>query len=533
MTLVNRLLTVLFFLSQTIVLFGQTLSGKVWNEKKEPVPYANVVLMTLQEQFLTGTVTDEQGNFSFKNIDSMQHDSLLLKISSIGYLPRVLKGNELSNLPIILEEDTQTLGEVEIVANRIPYKMEQGVLTADVKNTVLAQLGTADDILPKLPFITGQNGSYTVFGKGAPLIYVNNRLVRNTSELSRLNARDIQDISVITTPGSEYDASVGAVIKITTFRRQGDGYSGNVYTTFTQGKHFQNMTYASLNYRFRQWDIFGGIGYNRGNRENESEQNHSFYYEDLQARYQTSQLQQVKGNSVFPQAGFNFTPNADHSAGISYNGILSYTDIPADWSIHGTNPFGATVEQTQHSVNNNDNGQHIINAYYTGKFGKRITLNLTADIVTGQQELSQLTTYENQAEEPIDVNSSADFDVYAGKAILDYTTDAGQLRTGTEYTKTRFLQRYAIDRTDLGLGNSTDKSVQNRFALFYSGLIKKSDWGMNAGLRYEFIKGDYFSNEVYQEEQSPTYHYFFPTASISYEPSAIPAIHNYAISPNI
>ena len=126
MTLVNRLLTVLFFLSQTIVLFGQTLSGKVWNEKKEPVPYANVVLMTLQEQFLTGTVTDEQGNFSFKNIDSMQHDSLLLKISSIGYLPRVLKGNELSNLPIILEEDTQTLGEVEIVANRIPYKMEQG-----------------------------------------------------------------------------------------------------------------------------------------------------------------------------------------------------------------------------------------------------------------------------------------------------------------------------------------------------------------------------------------------------------------------
>ena len=53
-----------------------------------------------------------------------------------------------------------------------------------------------------------------VLGKGVPLIYINNRKVRNLDELDRLNSENIKQVELITNPGAEYGASVGAVPEI-------------------------------------------------------------------------------------------------------------------------------------------------------------------------------------------------------------------------------------------------------------------------------------------------------------------------------
>ena len=55
-----------------------------------------------------------------------------------------------------------------------------------------------------------QDGTLEVLGKGVPLIYINNRKVRNLDELDRLNSENIKQVELITNPGAEYGASVGA-----------------------------------------------------------------------------------------------------------------------------------------------------------------------------------------------------------------------------------------------------------------------------------------------------------------------------------
>ena len=57
---------------------------------------------------------------------------------------------------------------------------------------------TAEDYLPFLSGLSGEKGKYTVFGRGTPVFYINGRLVRNNSELERLQSKDIENIELIT-----------------------------------------------------------------------------------------------------------------------------------------------------------------------------------------------------------------------------------------------------------------------------------------------------------------------------------------------
>lgn len=78
-------------------------------------------------------------------------------------------------------------------------------------------------------------------GKGTPLIYINNRLVRNDNELERLSSTHIKKVTVITNPGPEYDASVSAVVLIEAIRPPGEGIGGEVSEEWMSGVKFLPM----------------------------------------------------------------------------------------------------------------------------------------------------------------------------------------------------------------------------------------------------------------------------------------------------
>lgn len=62
---------------------AQTVSGKLVDETNQPLPYANVVLLSLPDSaFVAGVVTDGDGAFS---LESPRQEERLLRITSIGY----------------------------------------------------------------------------------------------------------------------------------------------------------------------------------------------------------------------------------------------------------------------------------------------------------------------------------------------------------------------------------------------------------------------------------------------------------------
>ena len=155
-----------------------------------------------------------------------------------------------------MQDASTELDEVVIKANRPIFRMDAGTLTTTIQNTALSQLGDAIDVLAQLPFLSTGNGAPTVFGRGEPVIYINNNIVRNPDELSKLKSDQIKDIKIIMNPGAEYDATVKSVIKITTFRPVGEGLSGMIQGIARQRHNFSHFEAVSLNYRIGGLDIF-------------------------------------------------------------------------------------------------------------------------------------------------------------------------------------------------------------------------------------------------------------------------------------
>ena len=72
-----------------------------------------------------------------------------------------------------------------------------------MENTLLSKVGTAKAVLENLPGVQRTKDGIEVFGKGAPLIYVNGRKLQNNTELDQISSEDIQSVQLITNPGAK------------------------------------------------------------------------------------------------------------------------------------------------------------------------------------------------------------------------------------------------------------------------------------------------------------------------------------------
>ena len=186
-----------------IVVLGaeaQNINGKVVDETNQSVPFANVVQMSQDSAFLSGCVTNENGAFQMEK----STNAALLKVSFIGYKDKWLSisGAQTNLGTIQLARDAVNLNEVMVSAGLPDVYIKGDAQVTTVENSILAEVGSADDVLGKIPGIVKDEDKLTVFGKGEPLVYINGRQVRDFSELEQLNAKDIQRVELVTNPGA-------------------------------------------------------------------------------------------------------------------------------------------------------------------------------------------------------------------------------------------------------------------------------------------------------------------------------------------
>lgn len=494
---------------------AQNISGRVTDEQAKPMPFANVVLVSRSDSaYIAGAVTKDDGSFSI----ATDNQDGLLKVTSIGYTTKYLDARTGNVGDIQMQPDTKELGEVVVKGERPQYKMTTGGMTVDIQNSLLKDVGTADDVLSMLPQVQGGDGNFTVFAKGTPEIYINNKKVQNARELKRLKSTDIKSVDVITSPGAKYNAEVGAVIRIKTKKRQGDGISMEASSQVKYNEKWTTYDDATVKYRTGGLEVFGNMMINN---DNHSEDN--TITTDIRANGNHVNIIQVCPSNFWytmlgGQIGASYDFNDDNSIGFSYTlsgSLYGRGTAQTQQTITRNNAPEGMVDQFI-EMNLSDRPQHEANIYYVGKAGK-LGIDFNGSWIW-EKNMRDQASFEHSlqlADRTVTTHNENRNHMLAGKLVLTYPIWKGELSAGTEMSRSNSHGIYS--NVEQVMAPSNDEIKESNVAGFTEYKLKLGDWSLNGGLRYETVTSDYYSFGQYQTEPSRKYHDLFPNLSVGWQ----------------
>lgn len=504
----------LLCLATSAALQAQVVEGKLTDELNQPLEFVNVVLLSpADSSFVQGSVSMMDGSFKIAGIADQAY---ILRASSVGYQTLYQNCRCGSIGTLSLSSDAVMLNEAVVTARRPTYQLKGSSLVANIQNTLLSTVGTGNDVLKRIPGVQGDDGTFTVFGKGTPLIYINGRQVRDASELDRLNSQDILSVELITNPGPEYDATVKSVLRIRTVKPTGEGFGASTRAYIQQGYHTRHLEMLDVNYRRGGFELNATGQYDLWKQHQDQRDKHHVVTPDTEWRQDADMTMNTTSGNFYARLGLSYALNEKHSFGASYetygspnqeSRIVSDYYVTADGIFHDQLHYDALWKE--------DKMTHQVNAYYVGSVGKW-GVDFNADLLTGDGTNDQLTQEESQEQDSRLVTSlsTTKNKLYAAKLVFSRPLGgAGELRLGGEYSYVNRLNRYDNPQNLLP---STDSEIEEQKLAAFAGYAVQ--WGKlqaEAGLRFEHIFSDYYDKEVYMPGQSRDYDNLFPNLSLA------------------
>lgn len=412
----------------------------------------------------------------------------------------------------------QELQEVVVKGNLPNTRLKGNAMITRIQGTPLSDAGTLGEMLVKVPGMTGTDETPEVLGKGSPLIYINGRLMRDNSELKRLRSEEIRDVEVINNPGTQYDATVRAVVRIRTVRQQGDGLSLDLTLSDEHDLRYdfdRPQAKVGANYRKNGVDVFSSVYY---------------YHQDYR---QYSTIEDITTtDKVFRQYGpYTMTWKHDN---------LTYT-FGVNWQLSDNHSLGVRADLT-HQINgknqviydedvfeNNALIDHLYshqtsketkplgwltNTYYNGKVGK-LGIDFNFDFMRNGTDTDRENVEQSKVQDDFVLSKSGTKShLYAGKLVLSYPVWKGQLEAGTEMTFVNRNNTYWIDKALIA---NTDADItENNIAAFAEyGCDFKKYGNASVGLRYEHTLLEYDDAINKADYLHRSMDEWFPTASYS------------------
>ena len=432
--MIQKIILFLLLVSILLPLHAQ-IRGTVRDNDSNPIEFANVALYSISDSSLiAGTITNREGHFSLSND---YNSDAYLQISFIGYETKMVEAANEQRITLLPE--TTELGELVVNGDMPRIRVRNDALVTSVENTVLSKAGTANDVLKRLPAVTGDDGAFEIFGKGAAKIYINNREMRDPAELDRIGSADIREVEIVYNPGARYDASVKAVIRIHTVRKVGDGFGFDLRSTYLQTENTDLRQQLNVNYRNNGWDLFSTLKYERYAYLQESIIRQSTYVDTL---WTQENLLRVDGlsNPLTAVAGINYEFSSKQQAGVKYtlttfpgknrNMANTISDVYANGQFYDR--LVSRDEQQQELK-----PRHRINGYYNATFGK-LTVDFNGDLYRSSQIIrsSIIETSDEHDNRSIQSANLINNQMIATRAILTYPLLGGSLSAGNEFTRT-------------------------------------------------------------------------------------------------
>lgn len=412
------------------------------------------------------------------------------------------------------------LMEVVVKASRKYVKpTSRGIKVSMVGNPV-AKLGSASDALKQLPMIDASKGDIEVLGYGSPQIYINNKLVRNTSELAMLSAENLKDVEIITNPSSKYGTDVSSVILIRT-KKPNEGFHAVAAGNSTMSEVFSAAGDVNLNYHTESgFTFFGDFSYGTSAYKQKRFYGEEFFIpgkpEEL-FHTQTYSTARSRSQSLSADGGLNYD-FGKHSVGIKYSFYRTPKSHYTDHAYTETDARSEVSTITSNTDLNSQSSMHHVNMFGDFALPLSIGMRFDADYVNSSKK-SYSAVDENEPSEWVRNSNRTISDLWAAKLVLTRKLQNTEIEVGSDITRTSNNQGFSSVASDNSsfLKPGEDDVKQNLYAIFGSfDWTPDHNWNIYGGLRWESTDSKYRHDNVLNPELSRSYGNILPNIGVSF-----------------
>ncbi|WP_308226516.1 TonB-dependent receptor domain-containing protein [uncultured Prevotella sp.] len=487
--------------------------GRIVDERGNAAEYATIALLSPIDSTIVGHgVSNENGSF----VIPCNSRKVLARITYIGYktVNRIYNNTEMGIIK--LQPKTMIVKGVVVKGDRPQYKMLSGGMEVAVEHTLLSKMANTFDVLNLLPRVSVDGQKISVFGKGAPIIYINNKRVHDNNEIVNITPDNIKSISVITSPGAEYDAEVESVIRIQTKERRANGFSLRADAYGKYNKWMSDYELISTSYQTKKFEIANSI-WTMGTHDGEDNNLITdIYLPDK--HYYNDQLIHLDTNNRFlsEKLSADYSLNDSNSIGGSYRyygmfkgrtNSVSRQDVLLNGMAQGS------IDQNE--VMKPSLSLHQADVYYVGKVGHvGVDFNATYYAVKNRRNDEGFEISKELGNQEVHSSNRQNSDMWAGKLVVNIPLWKGNMSVGTEMSKTDSHGTF-LNEEQLVPSTKTDIHERNIAGFAQYGLVLNK-WTVGLGVRYENIVRDYLSDGVKQDDVSRKYNNFFPNLSVSW-----------------
>ncbi len=485
-------------------------------------------------------VSGENGHFEQK-LDKKGEYRLTVNLvgkSMSEHKFKVSAEHAIANLDtIVMKEDLNILGEVEVVAQRPLVTREIDRIGYDVQADADSKTSTVIEMLRKVPMVSVDgDDKITVRGSSDFKIYKNGRpnntFSNNPKEvLSSIPASMIKRIEVITEPGSRYDAEgVGAIINIVTIDNAAvKGVLGNASISSNSNNPVPRPN-LWLTSQIDKVTMSINAGYSYMNsRETEWIQEDNYDYKDSGSALKNRSQGDNPGDLMYVALEASYEPDTLNLFNVEFGGY--YYDVNATglqstlMSDGNDNPiYSYTNRYNFPSYRYFDFSGNLNYQRLTKRKGEAITLSYM--ISTTNQARDQYIYYYDKFNAPFeyDENKSAfDLNFIEHTFQADWTrpiVKAHQIDLGAKYILRDNNSVTTQEYVDFKTMSSDFSHITNIAAVYADYRVNMGRWSARAGMRYEYshLKAEYKdgSNPDFSQNLSD----WVPSASLSWRLNA-------------
>ncbi len=263
-----------------------SITGKVIDkETRQALEYATIVVKSLDDEIITGGITDINGLFDVQ----VSRGTYNISVEFISFKTYTLLNQEIkqtTDLGVIsLEMDAQALSEVEIIAEKSTVEIRLDKKIYNVGKDMTVKGGSASDVLDNVPSVTVDvEGNVSLRGNDNVKILINGKPsglvgLSGTDALRQLPADAIEKVEVITSPSARYDAEgTAGILNIILRKGKAQGFNGSL--TANAGNPDNFGASVNVNYRTNKANFFNSTGYNYRNAPGNSTSNTKYFDEN-------------------------------------------------------------------------------------------------------------------------------------------------------------------------------------------------------------------------------------------------------------